>query len=414
MDLDIEFVRSNFPALAVLEEADQAFFENAGGSLSCRHTIDALHRYYTDTKVQPDAPYRQATEAGAAMARSRSRWAEALGVTSVDVHFGPSTSSNTYVLSHAIGATLGPADEVVVTNQDHEANTGAIRRAAEAAGATIREWRIDPITGLLDLERLHDLLGPATRVVTCPHSSNIVGLENPIATIAAAAHEVGARVVVDGVSFAPHGIPDVTALDADVYLFSLYKVFSVHQGVMVTRRGVLDELPNQGHYFNATSPNARLTPAGPDHAQIAASGAVLDYVEESHLHHGGSDGDDLGVAARAVSELWRERESATLPPVLDLLGSSPNARLLGPSELSPTAHRCPTVAFLPLSKPPRQVASELVERGIMTDAHNFYARRLIEALDVDADAGVVRVSWVHYTSDADVDQLLEALSAVLA
>ena len=75
MDLDIEFVRSNFPALAVLEEADQAFFENAGGSLSCRHTIDALHRYYTDTKVQPDAPYRQATEAGAAMARSRSRWA---------------------------------------------------------------------------------------------------------------------------------------------------------------------------------------------------------------------------------------------------------------------------------------------------------------------------------------------------
>ena len=115
-----------------------------------------------------------------------------------------------------------------------------------------------------------------------------------------------------------------------------------------------------------------------------------------------------------MSELWRERESATLPPVLDLLGSSPNARLLGPSELSPTAHRCPTVAFLPLSKPPRQVASELVERGIMTDAHNFYARRLIEALDVDADAGVVRVSWVHYTSDADVDQLLEALSAVLA
>jgi len=412
MDLDVQFVRSNFPALTALEADGQAFLENAGGSLSCRHTIDALHRYYSETKVQPYAPYRQALQAGEAMDRSRARWAEALGVTADDVHFGPSTSSNTYVLSQAIGATLGPGDEVVVTNQDHEANTGSMRRAVEAAGAVLREWRVEPTTGLLSIERLDGLVNSRTRWVALPHSSNIVGQENPVASITAIAHAAGARVVVDGVSYVPHGIPDVGELDVDVYLFSLYKVYSVHQGVMVTRRGVLDELPNQGHYFNSATPTARLTPAGPDHAQIAAAGAVLDYLAESHIHHGGSPTDDLRSAARQMSELWQARETTTLAPVLDLLGSAPNARLLGPREIG-AAHRCPTVAFLPLSKPPAQLAEELVEHGIMTDAHNFYARRLIEALDIDADAGVVRVSWVHYTSDAEIDQLLQALDAVL-
>ena len=77
------------------------------------------------------------------MDRSRERWAEALGVATREVVFGPSTSMNTYVLAQAFAADLRPDDVVIVTNQDHEANTGAIRRAAERVGCTIREWRTD-------------------------------------------------------------------------------------------------------------------------------------------------------------------------------------------------------------------------------------------------------------------------------
>lgn len=414
MELDIEHVRSWFPAFAEPSLAGWAFFENAGGSYPCAPTVDALHRYYTATKVQPYAPYPASEEAGAAMDRSRARWAEALRVDADEIQFGPSTSINTYVLAQALRPELGPGTEVVVTNQDHEANTGAIRRVAAETGANVREWRIDPATGLLDLDGLAALLSERTRVVTVPHCSNIVGQENDISAIAALAHDVGARVIVDGVSFAPHTLCDVAATGADVYLFSLYKVYSVHQGLMVARNGILDELANQGHFFNEASPAKRLTPAGPDHAQEAAAGAVLDYVEALHRHQGGDAADGLAAAVDTVSSLWRDHETALLGGVLATLAALPSVRLLGPSTVETGGlHRCPTVAFVPLEREPDDVASALAEHRIMASAGHFYAYRVLQGLDVDPGRGVVRVSFVHYTSPEEIDRLVAALHSVL-
>lgn len=419
-DLDVTYARSHFPAFAEPSLDGWSFFENAGGSYACEQTINALDRYYRATKVQPYAPYDASTVAGDAMDRSRRRWAQALGVGEDEVQFGPSTSMNTYVLAQAFADVLGPGDEVIVTNQDHEANTGAIRRAVERVGATLVEWRTDPRSGLLDLDRLGDLLGPATRLVTVPHCSNIVGQENDVAAIARHVHASDARVIVDGVSFAPHTFPDVAAIDADVYLFSLYKTYSVHQGLMVTRNGILDELANQGHFFNADSPSKRLTPAGPDHAQEASAGAVLDYVEALHAHHGGSAGSDLRQAVAAVSSLWRRHEAALLAEVLAQLAATPTVRLLGPGpddvvegDGGEPLHRCPTVAFVPLEKEPEQVVEELAARRVMSSFGHFYAHRVLDGLDVDPERGVVRLSWVHYTSADEVASLLSALDEVL-
>ena len=412
--LDLDFVRSQFPAFADGGNLDQSFFESAGGSFACRQTIDALTQYYTAYKVQPYAEYAASAAAGAAMDRSRERWAEALGVVSREVVFGPSTSMNTYVLAQAFAATLRPNDVVIVTNQDHEANTGAIRRAAERVGCTIREWCTDAATGLLDIDGFAELLDDRTALVTVPHASNIIGQENDIVRITALAHAVGARVIVDGVSFAPHGLPDVSALDADVYLFSLYKTYSVHQGLMVVRNGLLDELPNQSHFFNDGVADKRLNPAGPDHAQVAAAGAVLDYVAALHAHHGGSPDDRLNVAARDVSALWRAHEDSLTPRLLDALADRDDVRLLGPDTLGATGlHRCPTIAFVPLRLAPNDVAHELVQRGVQTSSGHYYAARVLDGLGVDPDRGVVRLSFVHYTSPTDVDRAIAALGEVL-
>ncbi len=412
--LDLEFVRSQFPAFQQPINADQSFFENAGGSFACRQTIDGLTDFYTRTKVQPYSEFQSSAVAGAAMDRSRARWAEALGVEAREVVFGPSTSMNTYVLANAIGAGLTAHDEVIVTNQDHEANTGAIRRAAERAGCVVREWRTDPVTGLLDVDEFETLLTPATVLVTFPHASNIVGAENDVARIAAAAHAVGARVVVDGVSFAPHTLPDVAALDADVYLFSLYKTYSVHQGLMVVRNGWLDELPNQSHFFNDAVADKRLNPAGPDHAQVAVAGAVLDYVELLHQHHGGAPDDDLMTARAAVSTLWRQHEDSLSPLLLEALADRDDVRLLGPSVLGDALlHRCPTFAFVPLALEPADVAHELVRRGVQTSSGHYYAARVLDGLGVDPGRGVVRLSFVHYTAPEDVERAVTALSEVL-
>ncbi|MDH3679693.1 MAG: aminotransferase class V-fold PLP-dependent enzyme [Acidimicrobiia bacterium] len=414
MDLDVAFVRSRFPAFAEPALAGWSFFENAGGSYPCVQTVEALDHYYRTMKVQPYAPYDASARAGEAMDRSRRRWAEALRVSFDDVQFGPSTSMNAYVLAQAFARVVGKGDRVIVTNQDHEANTGAVRRMAAEVGAELVEWRIDPSSGLLDLERLADLLAPATRLVTVPHCSNIVGQENDVAAIGELVHRVGARLVVDGVSFAPHAIPDVAALDADVYLFSLYKTYSVHQGLMVTCNGILDELPNQGHFFNEDQPSKRLTPAGPDHAQEAAAGAVLDYAEELHRHHGGSADDDLATVAASVSRLWQDHETALLGSVLPVLAENRSVRLLGPAEAGVgPLHRCPTVAFVPLDRSPSEVVEGLVARGIMCSAGHFYAYRVLGGLDVDPERGVVRLSWVHYTDEGDIARLIDALRDVL-
>lgn len=413
MQLDLDFVRSNFPAFGRPVNEGQSFFENAGGSFACRQTIDALTEYYTDFKVQPYSEFESSRRAGELMDRSRERWAEALGVEAREAVFGPSTSANTYVLANAFASVLGPGHEVIVTNQDHEANTGAIRRAAERVGCTIKEWRTDPVTGLLDIADFEALLSERTGVVTVPHASNIVGSENDVAHITQLAHAVGARVIVDGVSFAPHSIPDVGAIGADVYLFSLYKTYSVHQGLMVVRAGLMAELPNQSHFFNDAVADKRLNPAGPDHAQVASSAAVLDYIEAFHRHHGGANTDGLHAAVVSASSSWRTHEDSLTQRLLDALAGRDDVRLLGPATLDAVpGHRCPTVAFSPLARDPQDVAHELVRRGVQTSSGHYYAARVLEGLGVDPDRGVVRLSFVHYTSPADVDRAVDALADI--
>ncbi|MEZ5613322.1 MAG: aminotransferase class V-fold PLP-dependent enzyme [Rhodocyclaceae bacterium] len=234
MPLDLEFVRSCFPAFSEPTLASTAFFENAGGSYACEAVIRRLDTYYRRLKVQPYGAYPASREAGEWMDESYRRLAPYLGVPEDWLHFGPSTSQNTYVLAQAFRRLLSPGDEIVVTNQDHEANSGVWRRLA-ADGVVVREWQVDRRSGHLDPADLARLLGPRTRLVCFPHCSNIVAEINPVAEIVAMVHAHGARCVVDAVSYAGHGLPDVGALGADAYLFSLYKTFGPHQGLMVIR-----------------------------------------------------------------------------------------------------------------------------------------------------------------------------------
>ncbi|MEQ9693189.1 aminotransferase class V-fold PLP-dependent enzyme [Shimia sp. SDUM112013] len=406
MELDIDFVRAQFPAFEQPSLQGQAFFENAGGSYTCRPVIDRLTRFYTQRKVQPYAPYEASRLGGAEMDEARQRLAALLGVDTDEMSFGPSTTQNTYVLAQAFGQWMQPGEAIIVTNQDHEANTGPWRRLADR-GIEVREWRIDPDTGHLDPAKLDTLLDEKVRLVCFPHCSNVVGEINPVAEITARAHAAGAFVCVDGVSYAPHGLPDVGKMGADIYLFSTYKTYGPHQGGMVIRRALGEMLPNQAHYFNADTLYKRFTPAGPDHAQIAACAGMADYFDALADHHGVT-----GAAAErgaGVHDLMRAHEEKLLQPVLDFAAARNSVRLLGPSDATT---RAPTVA-LACEKPGEELAAALAARGIMAGGGDFYAVRALEAQGVNMDKGVLRLSFVHYTSQEEIDQLLNALEAVL-
>lgn len=211
--LDIDFVRRQFPAFASVALQGQAFFENAGGSYMAKPVIDRLTRFYHDRKVQPYAPYEASQLGGAEMDEARARLSALMGVDRDELSFGPSTSANTYVLANAVRQWLrGKQAAIVVTNQDHEANSGVWRRLADE-GVEVREWQIDPDTGHLDPADLAVLLEDGKVKLVCfPHCSNVVAEINPVAEICAMAKAAGAFTCVDGVSYAPHGFPDMPTL----------------------------------------------------------------------------------------------------------------------------------------------------------------------------------------------------------
>ena len=407
-ELDIDFVRAQFPAFREPSLQGQAFFENAGGSYPCRYTAWRLSRFYAERKVQPYAPYAASEAAGAEMDEARRRLAEMLGIAPDELSFGPSTSANTFVLANAVRQWLrGKKAAIVVTDQDHEANSGPWRRLAEE-GIEVRVWGIDRDTGHLDPAGLAPLLDETVRLVCFPHCSNVVGEVNDVARIAKMVRDAGAYSCVDGVSYAPHGLPNIAALGADIYLFSAYKTYGPHQGIMAIRRELAETLPNQGHYFNGDQLPKRFTPAGPDHAQVAASAGMADYVDALYAHHFATGSDALGRAA-AVHDLMRARETALLAPLLDYLGARNDLRLIGPRA---AAGRAPTVAVA-LDRPGEAVAAELARHGIMAGGGDFYAVRPLEAMGVNPVHGVLRLSFVHYTTEAEVDRLIGALDQVL-
>ncbi len=407
--LDTAFVRRQFPAFRENGLEGQAFFENAGGSYACRQVLWRLERFYRERKVQPYGPYAASEAGGAEMDEARARLAAHLGVARDELHFGPSTSANTYVLSQAVRGWMPPGSALIVTNQDHEANSGPWRRLAEDGGFEIREWRIDPQSGALDPADLAPLLDEKVRLVCFPHCSNVVGEINDVPAITAMVRAAGAYSCVDGVSLAPHGLPDIGALGADIYLFSAYKTFGPHQGIMTISQGLAARLPNQGHWFNGDVLTRRFTPAGPDHAQVAACAGLSDYIDALYEHHFRAGRDAAGRSGR-VRQLIRAYETVLLEPLMAYLETRRDLRVIGPQAAGPA--RAPTVA-LALGEPARAAAARLARHGIMAGGGDFYARRPLQAMGVDLGRGVLRLSLVHYNTPEEVDRLITALDCEL-
>ena len=411
MSLDVAFARSRFPAFADPATARWAHLENAGGSYAAGPVVDRLTSLFTTAKVQPGWDFGPSKVATEAMDRSRTMMAATFAADPDEIHFGPSTSQNTYVLAHAMRPMWDVGDEIVVTEQDHEANSGVWRRLA-ATGITVREWKVDPETGLLDPADLDHLVTERTRLVAMTHASNLAATLNPVTEVAARVHAVGGHVVVDGVSWAPHGGVDVDALDCDVYLYSAYKTFGPHVGMMYVRRSLLPRLTHQGHYFNEPLLATRVTPAGPDHAVIGATSGIVDYYDLLHAHHFPGTTADPVARIGAVSGLFAEHETSLMTPLLALLVARDGVRVVGSTEAD-TAVRAPTIAFASRRRPSAEIYRELIAAGVSCGHGHFYAHRLVTALGLDPADGVVRLSMVHYNTAEEVARALTVLDRLL-
>ena len=408
--LDIDYVREQFPAFEDPLSSKWSFFENAGGSYVPSNVIERLNHFMTSTKVQPYAEFDTSAIAGDNMDKATNSFAEMINAGNDEIIIGGSTTMNMYVLSNAIKSLLKPGDEVIVTNQDHEANVGAWRRLADH-GMVIKEWQINSHTAELEIDDLKELLSEKTKIVAVTHCSNIVGSINDLKSIAKLVHQYDAYIVGDGVSYAPHGFPDVKDLDVDFYAFSLYKTYGPHLGLLYGKKEILNQLPNQNHEFLEGDVPYTLNPGGPNHEELSCLVGVYEYFINLFEHHFPGENPSTREKITKVNELIADHEKEIANPLLDYLSSRSDIRLIGRNKII-NKDRAPTIAFTMNNKSSKDLSSELVKHGIATRNDNFYAWRCLMALGIDVDDGVVRTSMVHYNSHEDVEKLINALKQI--
>ncbi len=407
--LDVEFCRHHFPTL----QGEWAYFENAGGTLVPSQVIECLKEFTTNHQVQPGEGYEPSAKGAERIEMGRTVLADLINAHRDEIVVGPSTTSNVYTLSHALKPLLQPGDEIVVTNQDHEANNGAWR-ALDAQGILVREWRMNLETEDLELEDLEALLSDKTKLVCFTHCSNIVGLIHDVKAIVARIHHAGALACVDGVAMIPHRRVDVKDLDVDIYLYSPYKVFGPHLGVMYAKQDLMRLMASQSHYFLADDDfQRRLCPGGLNYELTAASAGIAEYMDAVHAQH--YPGRNVGLQERLnqVFDLFARHEAEMSRPIEEFLLSKPNIRLVGERMIG-KRERVGVFSFSVEGRDSKEIPAELHQHQIGLYADDFYAARCIDALGARPQNGFIRASLVHYNSAEDVERLIGHLDKTIS
>ncbi len=408
--LDNKFVRSQFPAFNDSTCKEWSFVENAGGSYVPKQVIEKLNHFMISTKVQPYAEYPMSKIAGEQMDESTKLFAEMINANKKEVIIGGSTSINLYVLSNSLKYFINPGDEVIVTNQDHEANISPWRRLSEV-GAVIKEWKINTKSAELDLNEFAKLLSNKTKIVAVTHCSNIVGSVNDLKKISEMAHDKGSYVIGDGVSYAPHGLPNVRDLGVDFYTFSLYKTYGPHLALLYGKEEILKKLPNQNHEFLKTDYPYTINPGGPNHEELVSLTGIYNYFISLYNHHFSDKSLPLREKINLINNLISNYEEELANPILKYIKSRKDLILIGKDKIS-NKNRAPTISFISKKKKSKQIIADFLDKKIATRNDNFYAWRCLKALKINSEDGVVRISLVHYNSKEEQLKIIDALSNI--
>ncbi|HEY3717144.1 MAG TPA: cysteine desulfurase-like protein [Jatrophihabitantaceae bacterium] len=397
MTFDVAAVRARFPALA----AGAAHFDGPGGS----QTPDVVARAVHDTLVAPIANRGTVTRAErnaeAVVNAARSAMADLLGADPRGIVFGRSMTQLTFDVARALAKTWSAGDEVVVSRLDHDANVRPWVIAAENAGATVRWIDFDPASTELTVQHVVDQLGGRTRLVALTGASNLIGTRPDLAAVADQVHRAGALFYVDGVHLTAHAGIDVTALGADFFACSPYKFFGPHCGVVAASPDLLESLRPDKLRPSTDAVPERFELGTLPYELLAGTTAAVDFI----ANLAGTTGERrrrILASMQAVDQhedTLRQRIERTLA---DLDAVTLHSR--APS-------RTPTLLLTFEGRTAQDAYRFLGELDVNAPAGTFYAYEPARRLGLD-DGGL-RVGLAPYTSDSDVDRLLDGLTKFL-
>ncbi len=397
-----ERCRPDFPILSrIVNGRPLVYLDSAASSQKPASVIEAIRRYYETSHAnvhrsihtlgeEATEQYEAARDAVRAFIGARSR---------EEIVFTRGTTESLNLVAQAVGRTLRPGDEIVVSELEHHSNLVPWQMVCRDRGTVLRAIPLLP-EGYLDLEAYARLLSPRTRVVAVAHVSNVLGTISPVAQVVERAHRVGALVCLDGAQAVPHLPVDVTAIGADFYAFSGHKMLGpTGIGVLHGRREVLDRLePAWGGgemikevWIDHAQWNDlpwRFEPGTPPIAGAVGLHAAVEYLGK------------LGMAQVSA------HEQALTAATMDALARIPGVTLYGPRN---PETKGAVVAFNVEGLHPHDGAALLDQRGIAVRAGHHCAQPLMKCLQI---AGTLRASFSVYNTAQDVQRLAEGVAAL--
>lgn len=475
-------IRSLFPGLS----SGTIMLDNAGGSQLPRCVIDAMREYMEHSFVQLGGDYPLSKQATAVIPRAREvvkvfvggheavggkPAGSGVGAGMGEVFFGSSSTVLCYELASAYADArdacrnldaapvdlrdhfakqagagahgllrdrLLTRDQIVVCTAGHEANVGPWMRLA-LRGYTIVPWNVEPVrdadsvrAGEVNwrptLDTLKKLVNNRTLLVLMPQVSNILGEIWDVRGAAEIAHAAGARMVVDGVAYAPHRAPRVSELGCDWYVYSTYKVFGPHMASMFGTHEAMGELVGPNHYFLDSTVPYKWELGNASHEAAAGVASLWDFMCQLGAMDGGGTSDamwtpgewsspptrDVFDRAFAVVRALEDQHTAQL---IEYLLSKPSVRIVGPRHAG--ASRVGTISFTSTKATPVQISRHLGARNIAMRQGHAYSKRLIEqlaadkGLNIDPAIGIARLSIQHYNSPEELRTVCSALDDIL-
>jgi len=376
------------------------YLDSANTSQKPQQVIDAMSTYYETTNANVHrGSYRLAVEATEALEGSRSRVARFINAPSPsEIVFTKNSTEAMNLLARTWGrANLGSGDIVVLSEMEHHANIVPWHMLAAETGLELRWIPVDS-EGLLVLDTLDRLLDGAS-LLSITAMSNVVGTINPIAELAAAAHEKGALVAVDASQYVPHVATDVQSMDADFLAFTGHKLLGpMGIGVLWARRELLEEMPpflgggemilnvtKEG--FTTAEVPWKFEAGTPMVAEAVGLAAAIDYL------------DALGM-----DEVRAHETRLTSYAIRTLTERYPDTiKIHGPSE---PAQRGGVLSFEFGDVHPHDVAQVLDQAGVCVRAGHHCAKPLMRVLGIPASS---RASLYVYNNEADIDAMADAL-----
>lgn len=372
------------------------YFDNVATSQTPRPVVEAIESGYYGAKANVHRGVHTLSQEATALqeqARERVRqWLNADSTEEIIFTRGTTEAINLVAASYCQLLTAG--DEIILTVMEHHADIVPWQLQAAQRGLVIKVVGIRP-DGSLDLDQYRALFGERTRLVAFCHVSNVLGTVNPVAEMIAEAHRHGAVVLVDGAQAVAHTRPDVKALDADFYAFSLHKMYGPSGiGVLYGRRNLLQQMPPyQGggemiaHVSFDGTTFAELPykfEAGtPDFVGIGALPSALDFI------------DSIGIEVIAAHEHelldYCTARMAEVPGVT-VYGTAPG--------------KAPVISFNLAGAHHYDVGMLLDKQGVEVRTGHHCAQPLMHALGIE---GTVRLGFAAYNTRSEVDSFIAAL-----